>query len=565
MNEALIQRFIGLISINTGLHVREQDRESLAKTIWARLKLLRLSSPEDYYQLLKPHPEQNESFEDTPREREWRELTRLLTTGESYFFRDKGQFALLRNRILPQLIESKNKETNIKGGEKKTLRLWSAGCSTGEEPYSLAILLYELLPDLDNWKILILGTDLNQKAIEKAKHGIYSPWSFRLVDPHLKMQYFSERQTEWKVDENIRKMVRFSYGNLVKDNFPNPSSDINNMDLIVCRNVFVYFQFKAISIVVKKFYNTLAPGGCLITGHTELYGQDIGRFQVKSWPESVLYERSKTSQFEAFDSVQADLNLSESLPRESRQDYRQKVDSEQANSIEQAMQYVAKQDIAVTPKIQQKKSPLQLTSLPTSNPSNTEPPSLASNLPHFGKQLTRVETEPLFDKKTEHDILIRAEKLFDRKAYVDAIKQAEQLILLQPSNFGAYYLLAQAYANLGEHNKAAYYGSLALELDSFSVLPCYLLAHIAEEKGDIEKAKFYLKRIIYLAPSSISAYLELGFLYKREGNATRAGKMLAAAVELLKDLAPSATIEQQGEVTAGELLIYVDKILKEHR
>ncbi|MCL1468304.1 CheR family methyltransferase [Argonema galeatum] len=520
MNEALIQRFIELISTNTGLHVREQDRESLAKTILARLKLLRLSSPEDYYQLLEPHTEQNESFGETPSKREWRELTRLLTTGESYFFRDKGQFALLKNRILPQLIESKNKEINIKGGDKKTLRLWSAGCSTGEEPYSLAILLYELLPDLDNWNILILGTDLNQKAIEKAKHGIYSPWSFRLVEPHLQMQYFARRQTEWKVDENIRKMVRFSYGNLVKDNFPNLSSDIHNMDIIVCRNVFVYFKFKAISIVMKKFYNTLAPGGCLITGHTELYGQDIGRFQVKVLPESVLYERSKNSQFEPSKSVRYDVNLRESVQR-------------------------------------------------TSNPSNTDPQlaksakTIAINIPNFAKQLTRVETEALFDKTRKNDVLIRAEKLFARKAYADAIKQAEQVILLHPHNFGAYYLLAQAYANLGEHNKATYYCSLALEIDSLSVLPCYLLAHIAEEKGDIEKAKFYLKRIIYLAPSSISAYLELGFLYKREGNGTRAGKMLAVAVELLKDLAPSATIEQQGEVTAGELLIYVDQMLKD--
>jgi len=388
----------------------------------------------------------------------------------------------------------------------------------------LAILLHELLPDLDNWNILILGTDLNQKPIEKAKHGIYSPWSFRLVDPHLKKQYFSQRQTECKLNENIRKMVRFSYGNLVKDNFPNPSSDIHNMDLIVCRNVFVYFQFKAISIVVKKFYNTLAPGGCLLTGHTELYGQDLGRFQVKVLPESVLYERSKNSQFETSESVRYDVNLRESPQRESRQYSRQNVDLQHANSI-----------------------------------------GLVSKTPNLAEPLTRGETAAPFDNTTADDILIPAEKLFGKKAYADAIKQAEKVILLQPRNFGAYYLLAQAYANLGEHNKAIYYCSLALELDSLSVLPCYLLAHIAEEKGDIEKAKFYLKKIIYLAPLSISAYLGLAFIYKKEGNATRSSKMLAAAVNLLKDLAPSATVEQQGEVTAGELLIYVDKILKEHR
>ncbi|MBD2183030.1 tetratricopeptide repeat protein [Planktothrix sp. FACHB-1355] len=547
MNEALIQRFVELISSNTGLHVREQDRENLAKIIWARLKILRLSTPEDYYQLLQPHTDSN-AVEDTLPEREWRELTHLLTTGESYFFRDKGQFALLRNMILPELIAAKNNAANIQAGEKRSLRIWSAGCSTGEEPYSLAILLQELLTDLDDWNIFILGTDLNQQAIEKAKAGIYSPWSFRLVDTDLQMRYFHQRKTEWQVDKRIGTMVKFAYGNLVKDHYPSLNSDIHSMDLILCRNVFVYFEYNAISVVLKKFYDTLLPSGYLITGHTELYAQDLGCFQVKVLPESVLYQRKENVDFQSTKSVV----YKATIPEVNRQESPKGMLWERPNTIGKSWRLAR-------PNIHTEKS---------YNSDNTTTLAksremIVPDIPNSILRLTSSQMQSSPHKIEEQDLLLKAEKLFDKKAYAEAIRQAEQIILLQPANFGAYYLLAQAYANLGEHNKAIYYCDRATELDPLSVIPYYLLAHIAEEKGDIEKAKIYLKRIIYLVPSSISAYLELGLIYKREGNAIRARKMLATAIELLKDLPPSATVAQQDEVTAGELLAYVHKVLRD--
>ncbi|MFB2970880.1 CheR family methyltransferase [Aerosakkonema sp. BLCC-F183] len=556
MNEALIQRFVELISTNTGLHVREQDRENLAKIIGTRLKFLRLSTLEDYYQLLQRHTE-SDAVEDTLPQREWRELTHLLTTGESYFFRDKGQFALLRNMILPELIAAKNNAANIKAGEKRSLRIWSAGCSTGEEPYSLAILLQELLTDLDDWNIFILGTDLNQQAIEKAKAGIYSPWSFRLVDTDLQMRYFHQRKTEWQVDKRIGTMVKFAYGNLVKDNYPSLNSDIHSMDLILCRNVFVYFEYNAISVVLKKFYDTLVPNGYLITGHTELYAQDLGCFQVKVLPESVLYQRKENVNFKSAKSVVYKATISEVNRQESPKD----IVWERPNTIGKSWR-------SARPNIHTEKSLLEQTQLPIYNSDNTttlakSPEIIVTDIPNSILRLTSSQMQSNPHKIEEHDLLMKAEKLFDKKAYAEAIRQAEQIIMLQPANFGAYYLLAQAYANLGEHNKAIYYCDRATELDPLSVIPYYLLAHIAEEKGDIEKTKIYLKRIIYLLPSSISAYLELGLIYKREGNAIRARKMLATAIELLKDLPPSATVAQQDEVTAGELLAYVHKVLRD--
>ena len=141
------------------------------------------------------------------------------------------------------------------------------------------------------------------------------------------------------------------------------------------------------------------------------------------------------------------------------------------------------------------------------------------------------------------------------------LKRAEQVIELYPYNFNAYYLLAEIYANLGKYDRAINYCHKAIQVDSLSVYPYHLLAHIAEEKGDLEAAKNLLKKIIYLCPSFISAYLNLGNIYAGEGNIKRAKKMYATSCELLKSLPPDTLIEQQGKITASELLKYVKAVL----
>lgn len=292
MNDLLIEDFIQLISAVTGLHIREEDKQHLRKKLHTRIKALKLSAPEQYYQLLKPSSVQSNSLEQTSpstnrREREWQELILLLTTGETYFFRDHGQISLLKNRILPELVNSKKYEA------KRSLRIWSAGCSTGEEAYSLAILIQELIPEWNKWDILILGTDINSQSIEKAKRGIYDSWSFRMVEPKLKQRYFTQHRTAWKVDEQIRSIVKFEIRNLLNDSFPSSTSEIYNMDVILCRNVFIYFDFQTILVILKKLANTLNSGGYLIAGHSELHGQKLDQLQAKAFPESVVYQRSK--------------------------------------------------------------------------------------------------------------------------------------------------------------------------------------------------------------------------------------------------------------------------------
>lgn len=298
MNDALLCNFTELISINTGLHIRKQDQENLCEKIYARMKLLKISVPSEYYQLLKYCNYYNSSQKQSTcnynkqikeSEREWKELILLLTVGETFFFRDQGQIALLKNRLLPEIIEYKQ-SLAIANKSKPSIRIWSAGCSTGEEAYSLAILLNEVIGDCSQWKISILGTDINHESIEKAKRGIYGSWSFRMVKPELQKRYFNQCNNYWEVSLPIRNMVTFCFGNL-QDKFPNYTSNIHDMDIIICRNVFIYFDFDTISKIIKKFHNTLRPGGYLITGHTEIHSQNLSGLQSKVFPESLAYQR----------------------------------------------------------------------------------------------------------------------------------------------------------------------------------------------------------------------------------------------------------------------------------
>ncbi|MDO8262354.1 MAG: CheR family methyltransferase [Gallionella sp.] len=214
---------------------------------------------------------------------EWEELARLFTTGETFFFRDHGQFDLLRLRLLPELIAQHRHD--------KTLRLWSAGCASGEEVYSLAMLVDMLLPERSDWNVLILGTDIDSKAIARAQRGRYGQWSFRMIPAELQQRYFHLEGNEWILDERIRRMATFRVTNLVHDPFPDPGSELRDMDLILCRNVFIYFDPAAIYTVAAKFAATLHEGGYLLTGHTELIGHPVRELESRLFAEGVVFQR----------------------------------------------------------------------------------------------------------------------------------------------------------------------------------------------------------------------------------------------------------------------------------
>lgn len=280
MKDILFEKFMETLGKKTGLNIRTPDRDAVAKMVLSRARKNRLSSPEEYLQLISV---------DTGLSRaELRIFKGLLTSGESYFFRDKGQFDLLASRVLPEIIEKRKRE--------KTLKVWSAGCATGEEPYSIAILLDGLMQGRPGWDIRILGTDIREDFLQTAEKGLYKDWSFRGVDAGTRRKYFLRRDNQWEIDGRIKKMVSFQPFDLTTDECQ--SGDIHDMDLIICRNVFIYYNRATTASVVGRLARSLAEGGFFMTGHAELFSIASGLLKPRLFPESVVYERQTDKEAE---------------------------------------------------------------------------------------------------------------------------------------------------------------------------------------------------------------------------------------------------------------------------
>lgn len=212
-------------------------------------------------------------------------LASHLTISESYFWREPQVFEALRDQILPDLIRSRD------AGERR-LRLWSAGCATGEEPYSIAIALRQALPALEHWHITLLATDINPHILRRAAAGVYGEWSFRNTPPGLKERYFGRTEDgKYEVLPEIRKRVTFAYLNLAEDVFPSPMNNTNAMDLIFCRNVLMYFAPTRARLVGQRLYHSLVEGGWLVVGASELSQHVFPQFASVRFPGAMVYRR----------------------------------------------------------------------------------------------------------------------------------------------------------------------------------------------------------------------------------------------------------------------------------
>ncbi|MBC2581451.1 protein-glutamate O-methyltransferase CheR [Clostridium sp. DJ247] len=200
---------------------------------------------------------------------EFKTLITCLTIGETYFFRDKKLFEIIRKKILPELIDKRKYSS-------RSLKIWSAGCSSGEEAYSIAILIKELIHDYEAWNIKIVATDINEIFLNKARNAVYTDWSFRGVDLSFKNKYFKKIDNiHYKLKDDVVKLVEFHNLNLADNNCISVDYINNDVDIIFCRNVLMYFNKHRAQEIIKGFYNIITDGGWLISAPTEsLYLND---------------------------------------------------------------------------------------------------------------------------------------------------------------------------------------------------------------------------------------------------------------------------------------------------
>lgn len=216
-----------------------------------------------------------------------------LTVGETYFFRDKKIFEVLEKHIIPELINSRTLSE-----KRQQIRIWSAGCSTGEEPYSIAILLDKMAYYLKDWHITILGTDINSNFIQKALEGIYSEWSFRDTPPWIKERFFKHpKDNRFEVLPHIKRMVRFSQLNLAEETYPSVINNTNAMNVIFCRNVLIYLSHEQKEKVIQRLFRSLKPGGWLITSPAETSPALYSQFTKLNYNGTILFKKNDMQTF----------------------------------------------------------------------------------------------------------------------------------------------------------------------------------------------------------------------------------------------------------------------------
>lgn len=257
-----------------GIYFQDNKKYLLESRLKKRVTYLGLSSFESYLEYMKSN---------TSGTREEKYLYEAITINETFFFRNQPQLDALVTTVVPEILERKEKTQNNK------LRIWSAGSSTGEEAYSLAIVINELLkPSYPNLQLEIVGSDISHSVIEAAGQGVYKEYSIRTTPAFYLKKYFKPNGSGYEINSNIRDMVSFKTMNLYNEISVRA---MFNFDIIYCANVLIYFDLNSKTKVIKNLYNSLARGGYLFIGYSETLHGVSKAFKVVSFPKTIGYKK----------------------------------------------------------------------------------------------------------------------------------------------------------------------------------------------------------------------------------------------------------------------------------
>ncbi len=272
MSDEEFHLFRDTIYSHCGIYFDDDSKYLLEKRLSRRLTALNLSSFRDYYHFLKYNRKKDQELMD---------IMDILTTNETYFFRESFQLKAFTDEILPELLQRKAARKD------RTLRIWSAGCSTGEEPFTIAMLLREI-KELQGWKIEIIGTDISQRVLQHARRGVYGKSSFRATDEQYIKRFFQEQDGGYRINDEVRELVTISHLNLFDTH---RMVMLGRMDLIFCRNVIIYFDAAAKKQVVEAFHNSLYDGGYLLLGHSESLMNITTMFTLRHFKNDMIYQK----------------------------------------------------------------------------------------------------------------------------------------------------------------------------------------------------------------------------------------------------------------------------------
>lgn len=259
---------------HSGIFFSDNKKSQLENRLSLRLKVNNLPDFDKYYYLLKYDPQAS---------RELRALFDSVTTNETSFFRSPPQIQAFQEKALPEILGKRAAQ-----GE-KVLRIWSAGCSTGDEPYTLGMVIWEVLGEkMPEWDVKIFASDISEKALKSARAAVYNDYTLRSVPPDIKKKYFIQEGPQFRVCDDIRMLVELQYLNF---NDEKRVKLMRGFDIIFCRNVLIYFDDAAKKRFVSQLYDNLNPGGYLFIGHSESLHNISRAFKLVHFPGALGYKK----------------------------------------------------------------------------------------------------------------------------------------------------------------------------------------------------------------------------------------------------------------------------------
>lgn len=422
-------------------------------------------------------------------------LALYLTIGETYFFREKICLDVFTNTIIPELIKNRDQL-------KREIRIWSAGCCTGEEAYTIAMLLTETLPDIEKWKITIIGTDINRNFIHKAKNGRYTQWSFRDTSDDLKKKYFTQIGKELEVVPKIRKMVSFSYLNLADNKYPLVETNTFAMDVIFCRNVLMYFSTEQATRVVDRFKACLAHEGWFITSPVEVSNVYFSTFNQIIINDALVYRKSQWN--------------NQPEPKPEMQSF-----PINANEVHKA-------------------------SVKPSHVHAMEKQHIEPVIPNNSKRHETANHDHKVNLKHIH-------KLIDEARYADAKIHLQKLITLHPTDASIKFLLAKVFANTGHHAEARILCDELISINKMNAEYYYLLATILFDQNQRDEATKVINQVLYLDHTHLLAHFLKGNIARMDGKKQIANKHYKNLLNLIQNMNDFEVIADSGGLTVKRL------------
>lgn len=486
--DEVLARFSDFIAAHMGLHFPRKQWRTLERGMVCAAREFGFDDPESCLRWIMSSPLSREQIEI---------LARHLTVGETYFLREKRGLEIFEEEIVPELIRTRQ-------GDEPHLRIWCAGCSTGEEPFSVAILLNAMGAALRGWNISILATDINPQALSRGAEGVYGEWSFRHPPHGFREKYF--RRTEDGRSEilpRIRKMVSFSYLNLAEDVYPSLLNNTNAMDVIFCRNVLMYFTPDRARMVIDRLHRSLVDGGWLIVSPCEASQFLFSQFKAVNFSDATLYRKEGA---------------------EDREQGAARGNRGSAGS--------GQPDPVPLPAGRQSPPPLLRAPILRSPPPAPRPSPPA---PH-----------PLSPYEA-------ALALYEQGCYPEAEEKLAAFLVANRGDAEATILQCRVRANQGKLAEARALLEEAISADRLKAGLHYLLAMILQEQGAIDEAITSLKRALYLDQDLVLAHFSLGNLALRQGKIKESRKHFANTLSLLDRYDPTDILPESEGLPAGRL------------